>query len=435
MLPVLRSALVLSAVTIAAAACNDGTKPVPTAPVRSPGGINASLTLACDFPTLRNNARAYVASYNSDAISDIISSMQGAANATVRTSLGFDGLAQLAAIRGDADRKKADATPLQGAEVVKSFLGCMNVGAIPDAFALDIVNAMGSGGMFEVPTGNAPVYSRGETPFWGAQPETGSTWASSTNKRFLMYGFKIQYDNDNGILDPVLNKATPLTLNGFDYKTLPVIGTANTSLAAFNPQVTIGICDIAAPSSARIYHSGAVLAGKTLTCASPAPVLASAEAPVGGFTSVAWLARKALGVFTPQPLNATALVVGIAGGRGELSPTAAVVASISATFLSQPTNGFVKKPIPGTEGPVSVLVKSDNGYLYRNIQVTISVANTSGTNVAASGAVATTGDDGIALFPDLTVNKAGGYTLTASTSLDAGLAGSKVSVLFNVQNK
>jgi len=299
---------------------------------------------------------------------------------------------------------------------------------------LDIITAMGSGGLFEVPAGSTPVYSRGETPFWGAQPETGATWASSTNKRFLLYGFKIQYDkNVGGVLDPVLNTAT--SLNGFDYKTLPVIGTTTTSLAAFNPPVTIGACDLAAPSSARIYHNGAVLAGKTLACPSPAPVLASMDATVGGFASVAWLARKALGAFTPQPLNATALVVGIGGGRGELSPTAAVVASISATFQSQPTNGFVNKVIPGTSGPVSVLVKSDKGYLYNKIQVTISVANNSGTNVVPSGAVATTGADGIATFPDLMVNKAGGYTLTATTSLDAGLGGSKVSALFNVQNK
>ena len=123
MRPVLRSALLLSAVSVAVAACNDGPKPAPTAPERSPSGINAALTLTCEINILRSNARAYVASYNSDAISNIITSMGSTSDTTLRTSLGYDGLARLAVVRGDSSLKKSGATAAQGAEVVKSFLG------------------------------------------------------------------------------------------------------------------------------------------------------------------------------------------------------------------------------------------------------------------------------------------------------------------------
>jgi len=268
MRPVLRSALLLSAVSVAVAACNDGPKPAPTAPLRSPSGINASLTLTCDINTLRSNAKAYVGPYNTDPISTIIGNMQKVSGDFVAmTPLGYDGLARLAVVRGDPTLKKSGATAAQGAAVATSFLGCMNVGAIPDAFAADIVAAMGSGGLFEVPSGTAGVYSRGETPFWGAQPDVGASWATSAGgKRFLMYGFKIDYAKDQF---PV-NGSTPL--NGFDYKTLPVIGGG--ILAPFSPQVIIGVCDLAGTNTARIYHAGVILAGKNLTCPTPAPILA-----------------------------------------------------------------------------------------------------------------------------------------------------------------
>ncbi|HEX2673938.1 MAG TPA: hypothetical protein VHM25_23845, partial [Polyangiaceae bacterium] len=366
---------------------------------------------------MRSNVKAYVGPYNSDPISTIISNMQKAqGDFTVMTPLGFDGLARLAVVRGDPALKKTGATATQGGAAVKSFLGCMTVGSIPDSFAADIVSAMGSGGLFEVPAGTAGVFARGETPFWGAQPD-GSTWeTSANNKRFLMYGFKIAYAKDQF---PV-NGAT--TLNGFDYKTLPVIGGG--ILAPFNPQVIIGVCELAGPSSSRIYHAGAILAGKNLSCPLSPPILASAASTEGGFLSVTSLARKALGVFVPQPLNATALVVGIAGGRGELSPTAAVVVTPTPAFISQPVNGFVNSPIPGSPGrSVQVKVTNGAGTALSNAAVKITVFNNSGVNVAASGDSVNTGNDGVATFSALTVNKAGGYKLTATVVSYDGIPG------------
>jgi len=141
-------------------------------------------------------------------------------------------------------------------------------------------------------------------------------------------------------------------------------------------------------------------------------------------------------VFVPQPLNATALVVGIAGGRGELSPTAAVFVTPTPTFFSQPLDGIINKPLPGNPGPsVQVKVTNAANTPLRNAVVRITVFNNSGVNVAASGDSVNTNNDGIAIFSNLTVNKAGGYKLTATVSYDGIPGGQVTSDLFNVQNK
>lgn len=439
----LRTSLTLSAVCVALNACSSDTASGPAVP-RIPNGANPALSVSCDFNSLKTKVRAYVAS-STDPIYTTIRNLQKATQDGVAADVytyGLDGLARLALVRSDPTLKKTGATAAAGAAAAIGFIACVDFGPLPDNVESGVLAAFGSGGLFEVPgsTGpSTPVFGRGESPFWGAQPGEVSPgvdalWSAITSKRFLLYGYKIAYGPGQGNDDPTA--ISNPNKNGFDYNTLPTIGTATGQIAGFNPALIIGVCS-AGTATTRIKHVDEILTEKVIDCPPSAPVLASLprQFDLGPLA----LYRGAVEFFVPKPLHAATMfgVGSIGGAVSELSPTSAIQVAVKLAFTSQPTDGFINTTIPGTPPSqfVEVTVTTLAGTPLNKARVEITVAGNNGNPVTAAGTVEETNSDGVAIFDLLSVSKAGGYTLRATANFD-NLSGSPViSQLFNIQNK
>lgn len=428
-----RTALV-AGVALALAACSDdGTRTAPLAPQAA---VHREITplLTCDFTALRAAASAYVSSPR-DPIFNLIDDVQHYANignTTAVYNVGMNGLARLAVVRGTAQQKPGS-TSAQGAAVAIGFLGCMNVGPIPDNLLPNLVKAMDRGGLFEVPgstplpkSQTAPVYSRGETPFWAAQPLPGQTWTNTSSKRFLIFGFKTAFGLPQGNLDPLIGPT------GFDFRTMPTIGTGASQIVLVRPMV-IGSCGLGG-TTVRYKHIETILADIPPTCPAGTPPFTTASQSAALFAAPLSLARSALQSLAPKPLHAAAFfAIGRVGGAvSELSPSGAIdVVSAVPRFVSQPANGAVNQAIPGSNGVIRVQLTSLAGTPLPGATVTIQVIPSPGT--APLTFTAKTDHDGLARFPAIRIGAPGSYTLQASGNFD-GIAGPTVSsVSFVVQ--
>lgn len=444
----MRQAALLCATALTLTACADEQSSAPTSPaVPRPSFALSSFPTTCDPKTLKSPAGDYAAS-SKDALLTVIGSMQTEYNKNGKgatlTNLAFDGLERLAAMRGSSALQKSGAAAKAGFDaVVKGFVGCMEdyITSSVAGRQEDFSTALGDGWMFEVRNATSAAsdaaYEKGSSPYWSASANWGTMIAvaapatTTATKRILIYGYDLS-------AYPYLLKDDKVAGNGFEIRTIPTKPTLS-----FGSNVTVGLCNIDAPTQGtfdtyRAEHKDNLLLKLSPQCARAGTFTPMASNMSFDAGSVFAVAKRAVDFFAPQPLHAaTMFFVGSVGGAvSELSPSVIVnLQSVSMTFVSQPVNGYVNSPLGGNPGPsVRVQVTSFKGTPFPNVTVTIKVANNSGTNVAASGYTATTGSDGIATFPNLQVNKAGGYTLTASGAYD-GLSGSVISNLFNVQNK
>jgi len=134
-----------------------------------------------------------------------------------------------------------------------------------------------------------------------------------------------------------------------------------------------------------------------------------------GWTPFA-VARRVLDLFRPQPLLATALGVRPPGGSvGALSPHGAVnPGQITLAFQGQIKDGRTNQDIVFTNGKdVSVAVTPEGETKMDGVRIRLIATTNLGVTVSATGnEVATV--DGVATFPDLQINKAGGYRLIAT---------------------
>ena len=413
----LRTALTIGAASAALTACTDQPTAVPATP-RVPVGVNAELLTGCSFTTLRDAVRAYADVSGSDSIFNYIRDMS-----TDAYGQGMNGLARLAQIRAEGP-KKAGATAAQGATAAVEFLKCMPVGDVQDGIAVLLQQAMGAGGMFEVPTtgSDASIYSRGETGpyFWAAKPDAPKKWGELTGQRYLVFGYEI-------------NSGT-----GFDYNVVPRLGQAGMP-ATFASSLVIGACGTFA-TAIRVNHDGEILFDEDMLpiCDTPAPPLAS----LSGFgPTFASLVRKSLNVFAPQ--TAFAFGGGVGGAVSELSPTTLPTVTPKIEYAPQPANNKAVGDALGIKVRVFTGADWATGTPLNNADVTLTVTGNSGlaallfdpTTGQACFQVTRKSVNGVADFSTVSVRKAGGYNLTAAADFDTLDSDPLVSDLFNVKNK
>jgi hypothetical protein len=146
---------------------------------------------------------------------------------------------------------------------------------------------------------------------------------------------------------------------------------------------------------------------------------------------VASAAKSVANWFLPQPLMArigggSALVSGLSH-LGAVKFT--VDPNTGVSFSTQPASGRLSAD-PQFKNPIAVQVLSANGTAMAGVEVSLVVSGNSGSFTPPTDVLRITDADGIATFPDFHLDKAGGYTITASTTY-----GSVVSNLFNLTGK
>jgi hypothetical protein len=407
---------------LAACAASDGTGPAEGPEL----AVNASAGLVCDISALKKSARAYFAD-GRDPIFTIISALQTASRngpSAATTDLALDGWSRIAQVRLTS-LQKTGATGVEGNAVARGLLGCGEpafIAAVGED--IDFTSALDAGGMFEVrgddaqdpPT--APAYSRGGSEVWAAHPQSTSTWGASAGARHAIYGHATDLTTND----------EPVSAQAFQFETAP-------SSVAYSPSLVRGVCNIdITTSTIRIQRNQSLLLYADLDCAGAATASRSTDDD-GVMLAVA---RRVAGLFVPRSLNASLVRGGVGGLASDFSPHIAVdLKRVNVVFVSQPIGGLVNQPIigGGTAGVVQVRVTTAAGTPLPGVLVTLAVAGNEGTTVSLSNATAATDDDGIASYPDLSLNKAGGYTLFADGTYDAITGQTGTSLLFNIKNQ
>ena len=445
----------LSSITAAAAlaltACAvDRTADFPSAPsAPSTVAAPAPTPTTCDVSRTKSDARAYFAS-SKDLIFTILGDMQTALRngpSDAATSLAFDGLTRLSAVRSTASGQKAGSTSAQGAAVALDLLLCMNNLAASNPPSLtSLTNALGAGGLFAVrgtTTDAKGVFadfaSYGITagtpalPLWGTQPRSGETWATTArNGRFLLYGWT--YDARVTQKTPISAALDTASYTAFELSVAPTDAFATVTTVATGAKYPIvGECGIEG-GTLRVKHNGAEILGdqSSFDCTSTPRATASAARNT---TLLASVGRAVGRLLLPTPAYAMFAVGGTAGLPDAFSPfSIADAGGASITFVTQPRDGIISQAINTGAPPVEIALTAKDGTPIVRVSVELQVANNSGSTVVATNYTATTDATGHATFPQLTVNKAGGYTL--SVNVADGITGvTQVSTLFNIKNK
>jgi hypothetical protein len=389
-------------------------KDQPSSPL-APTAVAPSVTplvATCNYTTLRASVPLYFAA--PQPVYEALTKMQRA-NAAATTDKGFDVLTKVSSALSTPGAVIGSTTA--GDTFVQGVLACMSVGTLPANFS--VAGALSANGMFEVvggatdPVGS--VTSRG-TPTYGAEPQAGQTWAGSAGgQRYLLYGYERDFS---------FTPETPAATTAFELATVPTPIT-------FNPAIAGGICQTTATNSL-IQSVNTILPLQSLAFCSGIGAVRRQDR--GVFASIT---HAAASLFSPAPVYAFGV-----GGTGSLlsglSPKAAVTFSPTAatlSFLQQPKDGH-RSSRPQYSPAVSVLVTTAAGTPVDSVPVTLSVYNNNGSYtlvnyIAKSG----TGGPGIAVFPTLYTNKAGGYNFVASATIFGQPTKSALSVRFNIDGK
>jgi hypothetical protein len=424
-------ALVPVGVSLFLAACeadHSTTSPNAIAPRQS---VSADLTLACSFNTMSQDAKKYFMS--TDPVFTMISDMKTLfrTSRAAATPKGFDILTRVAAVRLTSTQL-ARSTADNGGAFVNDVLGCMDVGPIPDTF-----NATASlaSGVFEVRgdvAGAGPALAFDGTaggqrvaslPEWGV--EASAAWPTSTGAgqpRYLVYGYPLSSANFDG--------ETPTAgFNAFE------VGTLRADVP--KDGLVVGVCTRATVIAAnRLLHDNAIVPNESPTFCGP----------VASLSTKSWFAMivdRAGSFFSPRQLFAQGIgdfdQSFIGGGPSGWSPMVFAQltgTSIALTFATEPKNTSIA---PNTLPTFVVHASTAAGHAVPGINVTISIAGNNGVPANAVltplNPTAVTDVNGDATFMGVLVNKAGGYTLTATGSLGGVATLSSISTLFNVKNK
>ena len=368
--------------------CSDRS-PSPTDPVLSSPVLAVS---ACDVAGARSLANQLFPNNVKQTAQDLLQAIQNAgAGTAAATDAGF-GILELISTYGPS-------LPQIGSDLANAILPCMTVGSTPT----DFTAALSDTGAFAVrgssSTDTAAVVSN--DGLWGMEPPLNTTtnvrytWNAITvpeDTRLLVYGARISASN-------FTNEQQVGTI--FNWFTLPVV--------TFDPGVVVGTCIVDNGPQYLIQHN---LLGEIVPSATTSfcPVGVTSVKSAEGWSPAA-LAQRVLDFFSPRPLLATALGVRPPGGSiGSLSPSVAVdPGTITVNFPKQIADGKTNQVIKFKDGsPVSVTVEPTGGTdLNGAVVQLIAVANL-GSPVVATGNTAIT-NDGVAVFPNLSLNKAGGY--------------------------
>ena len=427
-----RYTLVLS--IVAAAACTSDR--APSGIERSGEGLQ-SLAASCEATTLQGYAKTYFGSSNNAASADIrdLSDAckkgdQAAANVAVWAVLGDVGAAAAA-------RELVAGAPAAGGALVNGVLAHL-VGYGNDTPA-NFAAALGARGMFRLrPAGETTTGQRGGAPDWRIR----ANWAANT----LVYGYPITDATGGTVVSAANGK--------FELKALPagqITPTNKATIAYCAPDANLTNNWVQHKPADSNDPTFAFLADQPTAVAAVCAELDVAMAPSRASMLLAAVDR-AWSFIGPTDLFAQDKVKtgGVGGFGSDLSPHfLANLGQTVASYYRQPTGGAVTAGVVSGTEYVAVRVASANGNVgIPGAWVELTVANNSGTPAGATvsngtanppgcpaaTACAYTGQDGIAYFPQLHVDKPGGYKLTARSTFDGYGASTVLSDLFQVQN-
>jgi hypothetical protein len=393
-------------------ACNQDLAKSPLTPTQASFSVSPS---ACSFPTIRGNAAAYFAN-TGDPVYALIDAMDhaGPSGPAARTSAGFDVLARLGAA-ADAGSAAVTGTPAQGSAFANSVLACMTIAGY--AGPTDFTDALGPAGLFAVRdgAGKAAVTSRllgtGGAPAFGAEPGDTGNWPLAG--KTLFYGNQLNLAN--------LGNETPAG-DLFELTTLP-------GNLTFTPQIKVGVCELSDPNG-RILHLHATDPGVIL---SPAPALSfcptSSGSAAGNASLFASAASRVGSWFAPAVANAATSAFKLGGGGtglvGGLSKIGPVSYTSTMAWVVKPGNTSRSKS-PQFRPIVTVRNGSAGGNALQGATITLIVSTNKGS-FTVTGNTAVTDASGIATFPNLKIDKPGGYTVTAVSE-----RGGSISTFFNI---
>lgn len=427
-----RSTLPLLACALVAAACTDdrSTAVAPTAFERAPA---TALATGCETTALTTAAQSYFPQdYDQDVYTDINTVRTACENGDAggAKAAGFDVLQHVENV-ADANANIAG-KPAYGAKLVVGTLGFMGIGTDDEG---DFAKALGPGGMFEVqPAGLSNSSSRGGRPEWRIK----TNWALQT----LVYGHESDASPGAVVLAAVAK-------NKYDISSLPDVPPGQA--------LNIAYCTEDVADNTRIQHNTASETGgyEFLSYFDPNTICTESLADASAArTMVASIARTLAGAFLPRDLHAATLLGGtrLPGGVGgfgsDLSPHfVTLIESVTAGYGNQPSGGFAAPGYIATRNGDPVAVRaSTSGAGFPGAVVVLTVANNSGVPAGAyliytptsplpagftcptGSACQVAGPTGVASFPNLQVDKPGGYYLKADIYFD-GIPGATTNVL------
>ena len=329
------------------------------------------------------------------------------------TSAGFDVLARLAAAADQGTPVKG--TPAQGSAVANAVLSCMSVAGYGGA--IDFAAALGPSGLFAVRDGStgAPVVSRlvvGGAPSFGAEPSAGN-WP--VTGKVLFYGEKLS----------VANLASEIPAGDvFELTTLP-------SGLTFSPAIRTGVCQLSDPNAQILHqHSGdpaVILAPAGMPSFCPTPTSARETTPF------VLAARQVADWLSPRPAYASrAMMPAFGGGGGGLVSGLSEIGPVSFTstveWVVRPRD-TKRSATPQFVPTVTVRNVSTKGNPIEGSLMTLTVVVNHGS-FTITGNTATTNAAGIATFPNLKIDKPGGYTATVVSS-----AGGSATATFKINGQ
>jgi hypothetical protein len=373
----------------------------------------------CSFSTANYDARAYFLNQKDDvfALLDAMQTAYRLSPTSADTKLaGMNVLARL----GTAAQNGANqvlGTAAQGNKFANDVLLCMNTAAI------DFTDALGPTGLFAVRDGtaahaqavvahkwdadNKPITG---APLYGAEPN-GGNWPVS--QKVLFYG-KLE------TTATTLADEAPAGVV-FDLKTLPA--------DPFTAEFRVGVCEVSDDNARTLHlHEGTAVVLPPLDAA---PTFCTTQPPLdasrSGFGSMLELATS---WFTPRPLFAMPLLKGGGGLVSGLSEIGPVTYTSIVSFTTPPKNTKLSAS-PQFKDVVTVTDTTANGNPLKGVLITLVVVGNAGsfTN-PPQGSTATTNEFGIAVFPNLYIDKAGGYTVTATSEV-----GGSASATFNISGR
>lgn len=381
----------------------------------------------CSFSTASNDGKAYF-SNQKDPVFALLTLQATAykSGAAAATSAGLDVLARLGVAR-DSGLIKSTATDSIGSKFVNDVLLCTD---LPTGG--DFRGALGAHGLFAVRSvGNtAAVLSRFKldngSPQFGAEPSTGDGYQFTPASKALFYAAPVA----TTITDPTVGTV-------FDLKTLPEV--------SFSPALRVGVCDMSIDNG-RIEH----VHGKPVVLPPSLPTFCTASLN-SLETSGSLFASAAHGVMSwlaPRPAYAAVRSFlsfqpggGLVTGLSEIGPVQVVLDSIT---LDRIPNASVSDTTKGTDADsttsqfipiVQAHAVTKTGTPLVGVKIQLTVIGNKGSFIP-NGGEATTDSQGNARFPNFRINKAGGYTVSASIKASENLPPfTGTSNLFNINGQ
>jgi hypothetical protein len=381
---------------------------------------------SCSFSTASNTAKAYFSS-NKDPVFALLSLQSTAykGGASAATSAGLDVLQRLGVAR-DSGLIKATATDSIGSKFANEVLLCTDL-----ATGIDFRGALGTHGLFAVRSVGdlAPVLSRfileNGSPQFGAEPSDGTGYHFLPASKALFYAAPVV----TSITDPTVGTV-------FDLNTLPASLT-------FSPELRVGVCDMSIENG-RIehVHGQAVILPPSL----PSFCAASTSLETSG-SLFASTAHQVFSWLAPRPAYAMArsfltlkpgggLVTGLSEIGAVMVLDSLKIDSIPNASVSDTAKAFDSDTTTSQfTPPIRVRAVTKSGTPLVGVKIKLTVIGNKGSFMT-DGTLATTDSQGYARFPDLWINKAGGYTVNASILATENVTGfTAVSNLFNINGQ